>query len=309
MENTLKSVYWWKSMQEDIALYVKTCRDCRVCKKTRKKYGHLPPKDVEATVLWNRVNVDLIGPFSIKTKSKKSFVLNALTMIDPATGWFKIAEIEERTAEHVAKVFDNVWLSRYPRPQYIGFENDGENKGLFQQMIVNYGQKSKPTSTHNPQSNGIVERVHAVLNDMLQTHCFSETEMDVDDPWSDILSSTAFTIWATCHGILEATPGQIVFNRDMVLPLKFNANWAYIAQKRQKQIVKDNQRENSKRIAHEYHVGDKVLYSKHGVLKKLDTPQRRPFEVTKVYTNGTVQPSQARGSIRKSEHTTPHPLP
>jgi hypothetical protein len=194
-------------MQEDIALYVKTCRDCRVCKKTRKKYGHLPPKDVEATVLWNRVNVDLIGPFSIKTKSKKSFVLNALTMIDPATGWFKIAEIEERTAEHVAKVFDNVWLSRYPRPQYIGFENDGENKGLFQQMIVNYGQKSKPTSTHNPQSNGIVERVHAVLNDMLRTHCFSETEINVDDPWSDILSSTAFAIWASCHGILEATPG------------------------------------------------------------------------------------------------------
>jgi hypothetical protein len=135
-------------------------------------------------------------------------------------------------------------------------------------MIVNYGQKSKPKSTHsNPQSNGIVERVHAVLNDMLRTHRFSETEMDVDDPWSDILSSTAFAIWATCHGILEATPGQlVVFNtRDMVLPLKFNANWAYIAQKQQKQIIKDNQRENSKRIAHEYHVGDKVLYSKHGI--------------------------------------------
>jgi Integrase zinc binding domain len=135
MENTLKSVYWWKNMREDIATYVRTCRTCQLGKKTRKKYGHLPPKDVEATVLWNRGNIDLIGPLNVKTKSIKWFVLNALTMINPATGWFEIAEIKERTAEHVAKTFDNIWLSRYPQPEYIGFDNGGENKGLFRQMI------------------------------------------------------------------------------------------------------------------------------------------------------------------------------
>jgi hypothetical protein len=219
---------------------------------------------MEVSVLWNRVNINLIGPLNVKTKSKCTFVLNALTMIDPATGWFKISEIKERTAEHVAKVFDNVWLSRYPRPQCIGFDNGGENKGLlFKKMIVNYGQKSKPTTSHNPQSNGIMERVHTALNNMLRTHCFSETEMDTEDPWTDILSSTA-----TCHGTLEATPGQLVFNRDMVLRVRFNADWAYISQKQQRQTQKDNQRENAKRIPHQYHIGDKVLYKKHGVLKR-----------------------------------------
>jgi hypothetical protein len=98
-------------------------------------------------------------------------------------------------------------------------------------MIQNYGQKSKLMSMHNPQSNGIIERVHAVLNDMLRTHHLSETKMDEDDPRSDILSSTAFAIRATCRGILEATPVQLVLNRDMILPLKFNADWAYIAQR------------------------------------------------------------------------------
>jgi hypothetical protein len=79
---------------------------------------------------------------------------------------------------------------------------------------------------HNPQSNEIIERVHAVLNDMLRTHRLSEMDMDEDDPWSDILSSIAFNIRATCHGILEATPRQLVFDRDVILPVKFNANWA-----------------------------------------------------------------------------------
>jgi Integrase zinc binding domain len=306
MENTLKSIYWWNNMRKDIALYVKTCRNCQLCKKSRKKYGHLPLKDMEASVPWNHVNINLIGPLSVKTKSKRTFVLNALTMIDLATGWFEISEIKERTVEHVAKVFDNVWLSRYPRPQYIGFENGRENKGLFKKMIVNYGQKSKLTTSHNPQSNGIIERVHAVLNDMLCTHHFSETEMDTEDPWTDILSSTAFAIWLTCHGTLEATPGQLVFNRDMVIPVKFTANWAYISQKRLRQTQKDNQQENARCIPHHYHVGDKVLYKKHGVLKKLDTPRRGPFLITKVYTNGTVQLKHGVVSERVNiRHLTP----
>jgi hypothetical protein len=97
-------------------------------------------------------------------------------------------------------------------------------------MIVKFGQKSKPAMSHNPQSNGITDRVHAVLNDILRTHCFSETEIDVEDPLTDILSSTAFAIQVSCHSTPEATPGQLVFNRDMVLPVKFNADWAYISE-------------------------------------------------------------------------------
>ena len=38
-----------------------------VARKTRKKYGHLPPKKAETTP-WKRVNVDLIGPYTIKSK-------------------------------------------------------------------------------------------------------------------------------------------------------------------------------------------------------------------------------------------------
>jgi hypothetical protein len=35
--------------------------------------------------------------------------------------------------------FDDVWLSRYPRPEYIGFDNGGEYKNVFEEIIKNYG--------------------------------------------------------------------------------------------------------------------------------------------------------------------------
>jgi len=46
---------------------VYTCKACQICMKQRKKYGNLPVKEVEATIPWNRVNIDLIGPYKLKT--------------------------------------------------------------------------------------------------------------------------------------------------------------------------------------------------------------------------------------------------
>jgi hypothetical protein len=37
-------------------------------------------------------------------------------MIDPATGWFEIAEIPAKTADIVMNIFEQEWLTRYPYP-------------------------------------------------------------------------------------------------------------------------------------------------------------------------------------------------
>ena len=83
-------------------------------------------KDVEKSEPWNRVNVDLIGPLPFHAKNGK-LTLNALTMIDPATGWFEVVPIKDRTVMTVTAAFDDTWLSRYPRPQFIGMDGGSEN--------------------------------------------------------------------------------------------------------------------------------------------------------------------------------------
>ena len=284
-------------MKQDVEHTVRTCEVCQKNKKVRKKYGKLPPKDAETEgTPWERVNVDPIGPLTVKTPSGEH-VLDALTMIDPATGWFEIKEVAARTAEAAADAFDDAWLTRYPRPKYIGFDNGGENKGVFRTMTENYGLKRKSTTTYNPQGNGVVERVHAVLNDILRTFELEKRELDAVNPWTEFLSSAAFAIRSTYHTTLQATPAQLVFGRDMILPISISADWDRIKQRKQTEIDRNNRRENRDRIDHTYKVGDKVFVRNDRIKRKLSSPREGPFKVAKVYDNGTIE-------VRRSDAVT-----
>ena len=297
LEKTLRIAYWWPDLRRDVEAHTAKCHQCQKNKKIRKKHGKIPAKEAEPSVPWDRCNIDLIGPLTVKAKNG-TFTFDALTMIDPATGWFEMKELTERTANMVAKQFDDCWLSRYPRPTYIGFDNGGENKGMFDVLMRNYGMKRKSTTTYNPQSNGIVERVHAVLNDTLRTFELEDRELYEADPWTEFLSAASFAIRATYHTTLEATPAQLVFGRDMILPISVRANWARIKEKRQMEILRNNARENQGRVPHTYKIEDKVLLRKEGILRKLTSPRDGPYEITRVYDNGTVQIQQGAISER-----------
>jgi hypothetical protein len=141
---------------------------------------------------------------------------------------------------------------------------------------------------YNPQSNGIIERVHQVLGNALRNFELATRELDEQNPWDEFLSSAAFAIRSTHHMTLGASPTQLVFNRDMFLPIHYVADWTRIRLRRQKEIEKSNLRENSSRIQHEYKKGDSVLLTTPGILPKLNSPRTGPYEVVNVHNNGTV---------------------
>jgi hypothetical protein len=47
-------------------------------------------------------------------------------------------------------------VSRYLRPEYIGFDNGGDNKNVFEELVNNYGIKKNNSTAFNPQSNEII---------------------------------------------------------------------------------------------------------------------------------------------------------
>ena len=214
-------------------------------------------------------------------------------MIDPVTSWFEITRIQKPSSEECQRAFDATWIARYPRPREIGFDNGGEFKKLFAELTENMGMKRKPTTEYNPQGNSVLERIHQVLGNQLRSFELEERDLtEEEQTFEPFLTACAYAIRCAYHTTLKATPGQLVFGRDMILPIKFEADWALIEQQKQLSIDKSNERENKTRREHEYQVGDKILLAKPGKLRKLTQPYERPYDVTRVFTNGTI-------SIRK----------
>ena len=288
-EETIRRTMIWPNLRLHVHQYCKQCKKCQLCKKSRKSYGHLPLKENISTKPWQRVDVDLIGPYKITDKDNKEYTLRALTMIDPATRWSEIARIINPTAKETMEAFDNTWLCRYPRPTYIGYDNGSEFKNVFKTLCNDYGLIPKPSTEYNPQGNSMVERIHLTLGNMLRTFELDKQTLDPNDPFSMFLNSAAWALRSTYHTVLDATPGQIVFNRDMLLPIDFKADWAHIVQRKKNQIQKDNLRENNKRLAYTYKIGDQVFITEPGKVSKLSPPRRGPFKIIQVYTNGTVR--------------------
>jgi hypothetical protein len=92
LEEMVRSMMYWKGMHTTIRRYVITCRSCPVNKRHSQKYGHLPPKLVMMTP-WKALCVDLIHPYTLKGQDGSNIYFMCLTMIDPATSWFKIMEL------------------------------------------------------------------------------------------------------------------------------------------------------------------------------------------------------------------------
>jgi hypothetical protein len=89
-------------------------------------------------------------------------------MVDAGTYWCEVARITTASSIATAKAFDQQWLSCYPRPLECVHDNGNKFMGIkFQELLLSYGIKPKPTTVKKPQANAIVECIFGTLEEQL----------------------------------------------------------------------------------------------------------------------------------------------
>ena len=78
-----------------------------------------------------------------------------------------------------------------------------------------------------------------------------------------VVNINSIRIWnfSTANRLKVYTSGQLIFGRDMILPMKNKTDWELIGHHNQAQINKDNTRKNRIIAPHDYKVGDKVMFN------------------------------------------------
>jgi hypothetical protein len=157
-----------------------------------------------------------------------------------------------------------------------------------------FGIKHKLITTRNPQSNSIIQCIHQVVGDMMQT-CDIRDKSDLDPHfiWQGVLNAIRGAVRSLVHMTTHATPTQLVFGRDAMLNISFDADWQYIKERKQHRILQNNKRENATRHPHTYKPNNKVMVRLDPHRKLSGARFKGPYTVTQIYDNGTVQLSKA----------------
>jgi len=297
LEFTTKQLCTWLGLCKTCTDVCQKCELYKVAKRKSKKCGKLPAKPSPEIIPWHMLCTDLMGPYSYGTQliNKKPnpnhCALHWLTMLDPATGFFEVVEINKKKADYLANILEIHWLCRYPWPTEIVMDQGTEFKAELRDSLKNdCGVNAKVITSGNPQPNSMVERHHQAFGKMLDaTRVKDKRDLDPNFGWDGILSACQKAMNSTVHTTSRATPSQLVFGRDAMLNASFEADWQFIKQRKQKLIAQNNKRENCTHALHTYSVGDTVVI-KAGVQRKHGkNPCVGPMRVTHTYDNNTVR--------------------
>jgi len=277
------------TMRNRIEHIVSRCDTCQRSKQPMRGHGETAPREA-ITHPWREVAVDLIGPWQVNIGGYE-VPFTALTIIDTATNLVELVRVDNKTAAHVALIFENTWLARYPRPLHVIHDQGGEFVGYhFQQMLRNHNIQSHTTTSKNPQANSICERMHQTVGNILRALQSMQPPAGVEDAnrlVDTALANCVFATRAALHGTLKGSPGSLVFGRDMLLDIPLIADWNLIREWRQQIIDQRLVEANRKRFSYDYQVGQQVLKFNYKP-NKLQQRAEGPYSITEVHTNGTV---------------------
>ena len=156
--------------------------------------------------------------------------------------------------------------SRYSRPMEIIHDQGSDFivRELRKYLIEEeYRIVAKPSTLGNTMSNEILERIHQVLGNLVQTYNITQTYVHKDDPWSGILVAAVFSILFTTNSLKGYSPGQLLFGRYKIFLIKHKLDRELIGQRKQMQMNKYNNPENRNQVYHDYKVGYKVMINRH----------------------------------------------
>ncbi|OXA47863.1 Retrovirus-related Pol polyprotein from transposon opus [Folsomia candida] len=208
----IKQRYWFPGMRRQIMRYVATCSKCQFRKSPRSKPNGLfqcikVPKNA-----FQRVQIDVAGPFPA-SKSNKKYIITASCYL---TKWLETEAVKSAQTEDIINFLVKL-ICRHGVPAILQSDKGTIfTSDLLSQLSSALGIKHLLSTAYHPQSQGQVERSHAVLNDCIQIYLTDSLKSHSD--WDTWLPHITFAINSSKHTTTGFSPFELLYGREVVLP-------------------------------------------------------------------------------------------
>ena len=294
MVEIIKPYFYWPNMTRDCLGHVRACDICQKTDKTQPRHNSMQQREL-ATIPFENVSIDLVGPFPTAVGGFRFL----LTCIDNATRWPEAIPIRTTTAKTIIAHLTNIF-TRCGFPSRLTSDNGTQFTGkTFQDWLRHHGIRHVRSTPYHPQGNGVVERLHRTLNNMITKRTESKSN------WATITlmalyfirctpsATTGISPFLAMHGWEPTTPLQILYKTwvqkdlgDIDLTEWVQTNAERIEMARDKALltkinVADKRKQCWDKTVRDrvFEVGEEVLVRKPGLNMKLTESWDRPFVV------------------------------
>ena len=297
MMDLLRPYFYWPTMSRDSRNTILRCEQCQKHDKSKPKQSPMQVRE-QATVPFENVSIDIVGPFPTAVGGFKYL----LTAVDLATRWPEAIPLKSTTAKIITRTLVSIF-TRCGFPLRITTDNGPQFKGdFFEKWLKGLGIKHVVSSPYHPQGNGVVERLHRTLNQMIakltekKGNWASTVPMALLFIRSTPCSATGLSPFLARQGWEPTTPLELLYmawdgsdKGNVDLTEWVDLNLERIEKYRDSAIattstISSKRKATWDRKAKErlFKVGDLVLARKPGVTTKLEESWEGPFTITKV---------------------------
>uniref|UniRef100_A0A6G1SFF7 RNA-directed DNA polymerase n=1 Tax=Aceria tosichella TaxID=561515 RepID=A0A6G1SFF7_9ACAR len=303
---TLRSRFYWPTLDQDVKQYVKTCDKCQLKKAdSRPREGLMVPMPIPVQP-FEIVGMDLLGPLPMSS-SKKNHIL---VITDYLTKFVIASPMRKTTTARIADHLKRLLFFKHGIPKTVVTDNGAnltsyEMRKLLELLKITH----KTTSPYRPQTNGQTERYNRVIGSQLAIFC-SEKQQE----WDHYLDALVFAYNTSRHASHLQTPFYLVHGREARKLLDLVADQPTQnmgvddgltdedvlneARRFAKNLIEASQlkakeRYDSSRVVSNYKVGDLVLKKKQlnqiKESRKFNFPYYGPFKIIRRLNEVNVQ--------------------
>ena len=206
--------FWWPMMNNDIHWYIRSCHECQVRQFTKIK---IPPTIPTPAPLFARVHIDVM---LMPRSGSYRYIVQAR---DSLSGYPEFRLLNSDNSQAIAKFIFQDIISRWGCVYEIVTDNGASFAKDLPPLLKKYNVHHIRISPYNSRANGIVERRHLDLREVLMKLAGNRPEK-----WSN---HAYHAIWAERISIQRSTgysPYYMVHGVEPILPFDL-AEQTYIS--------------------------------------------------------------------------------
>ena len=108
---------YWESMENYITASTKACLTGQKLRNKGRSEVNYHKKIYQWYLVRLYVLIWYVGPYTITDKLSNDRIPHTMTFVDPATGWFEIAEILDKSRAQISHIFGSTWPAHYTGPR------------------------------------------------------------------------------------------------------------------------------------------------------------------------------------------------